>query len=707
MGQSLRKKVRMALSILLVGLLLISCGTTTETEDVAATDYKYKVTVNLVDEVTKAEIEEAFEGKVVGWYPSSGIATVETNINIDDNSISQQGIMLDIFNLVDSATSTSSKARAVTPVSQNGGSAWANGGSAWANGGSAWANGGSAWANGGSAWANGGSAWANGGSAWANGVLNGYFEDNKKVFQKIKLFQTHEKLEYFGEDVIVAVIDSGLDLKHPMFKDRLDLPEYWKDFVDGDAYPQDSASPDDVGYGHGTAVAGIILQVAPRATILPIRVIGPDGTGDTNDIAAAIEYAVISGASIINLSLGTDVEEPAIAAMLGIANKAGILTIASAGNTGKGSLLFPANIANQFSVSQEQSNAQALNDLLAITGLENTSVLGVSSVSTSDIMSTFSSYGATMDLAAPGESIVTAYPGAKFVSATGTSFAAPLVTGAMALAIGESGLLVSPQVLLSLAAATAKDVAPMNKSTLVNGAGEIPRLDIYKFMSWGMGWKTQTTPTEPQPTEPQPVEPQPTEPQPVEPQPVGTRTETMFYNNFFNNGSGKLVYFDEAFSNNGNNAYAEGISHTNNTLCKTQNTCLEVKLGGKDNLRKDELSGAYKYSFTLDKPTEITLSVKLRTLLASTYESDEYVSSLISVDNQFIGKNNERYISKLIGGGVSPTDSGWVSIVDQSLGVLPAGEHSILIGGYNNKKTYNNEVSSILIDNFRLKAISN
>ena len=687
MGQSLRKKVRMALSILLVGLLLVSCGTTTE--DVAATDYKYKVTVNLKDDTTKADLEKAFAGEVVAWYPNSGIATVATNINVDDDSISQQGVLLDAFNFIEGAVSTQSTARATTPVAQNGNSAWASGNSAWASGNSAWASGNSAWAS-------GNSAWASGNSAWASGVLGGYFKDNKATFDKIRLFETHAKIKNFGQDVIVAVIDSGLDLDHPMFQDRLDAKEYWKDFIDGDNYPQDTASPSDVGYGHGTAVAGIILQVAPRATILPIRVIGPDGTGDTDDIAAAIEYAVTSGAHIINLSLGTDVKDPAIEAMLSVANNAGILTIASAGNAGEGSLLFPANIANKLSINpeginQDKADPQLLNDILAATGLDTTAVLGVSSVTTSDTLSNFSSYGDSMDLVAPGERIVTAYPDAQFIGATGTSFAAPLVTGAIALAIGEAGLLVSPQVLLGLAAATAENVALKNNSNIVNSSGEVPRLDIYNFMSWGMGWNTQNIPEETTPEEPQPVE---------------TPTETVFYNNYFNNGIGKLVYYDEMFSNSGNNAYEDGIVHSNNTLCKTKNNCLEVKLGGKDDSRKDGLSGAYTLSFTLDKPTEMNLQVQLRTLLSSTYESDEHVSSLIYVNDRFIGKNNEKYISKLIGGGVSATDSGWV-YVKKSLGVLPAGEHFILIGGYNNKKTYHNEVSSILIDNFRLTAISN
>ena len=77
----------------------------------------------------------------------------------------------------------------------------------------------------------------------------------------------------------------------------------WMDFVDNDGCPMDEPGGD--GYGHGTGVAGVVLQVAPNATILPFRVLGPDGSGDMTSVLAAIDHAVTMGADVINLSLGT------------------------------------------------------------------------------------------------------------------------------------------------------------------------------------------------------------------------------------------------------------------------------------------------------------------------------------------------------------------------------------------------------------------
>ena len=105
-----------------------------------------------------------------------------------------------------------------------------------------------------------------------------------------------------GEGVKVAVIDTGIDLDHPGFAGRLAPAGEWRDYVDGDDFPMDE--PGGAGFGHGTAVAGIIVQVAPNATILPIRVLAPDGRGDVDDVVTAIDHAITVGAQVINLSLG-------------------------------------------------------------------------------------------------------------------------------------------------------------------------------------------------------------------------------------------------------------------------------------------------------------------------------------------------------------------------------------------------------------------
>ncbi|MFI7386318.1 S8 family peptidase [Streptomyces sp. NPDC049813] len=143
-----------------------------------------------------------------------------------------------------------------------------------------------------------------------------------------------------GDDTVIAVVDSGVDLDHPDLKDRL-VRGY--DVVDGDRTPQD-------GYGHGTHVAGIaaadtdngtgIAGGAPGAKIMPVRVLGQDGSGTNADITRGIVWAADHGADVINLSLG---EGPLLSNLLqgGILNKAiqhahdkGAVVVAAAGNDG-------------------------------------------------------------------------------------------------------------------------------------------------------------------------------------------------------------------------------------------------------------------------------------------------------------------------------------------------------------------------------------
>ncbi|MEZ4606323.1 MAG: S8 family serine peptidase [Deinococcales bacterium] len=85
----------------------------------------------------------------------------------------------------------------------------------------------------------------------------------------------------------VAVIDTGVDLSHPMLSGKLAPSTEWWDYVDNDNSPQDVSGGE--GYGHGTVVSTLILQVAPQATILPLRVLASNGLGDLDDVAAAID----------------------------------------------------------------------------------------------------------------------------------------------------------------------------------------------------------------------------------------------------------------------------------------------------------------------------------------------------------------------------------------------------------------------------------
>jgi len=216
--------------------------------------------------------------------------------------------------------------------------------------------------------------------------------------------------------VVVAVLDSGVDLTHPDLVDRL-VPGY--DFMDHDTVPQDD-------FGHGTHVAGIIAAttdngvgvagVAPTVKIMPLRVLRYDrltdqAVGDTFALAQAIRYAADHGADVINMSLGGDhsVDDPVRGAVQYALSRQVVL-VAAAGNEGAQSVLYPAS---------------------------EYGVLGIGSSSSADVVSSYSNHGSGVDLVAPGESIYstnwTLASGSTYGIKFGTSMATPFVSGAAAL----------------------------------------------------------------------------------------------------------------------------------------------------------------------------------------------------------------------------------------------------------------------------------
>ena len=154
-----------------------------------------------------------------------------------------------------------------------------------------------------------------------------------------------------GAGVIVAVIDSGLDLTHPQFAGKIVDPASWV-CPAGAAKPCFGNNVDDEN-GHGTHVAGTILSpadgvgttgVAPDALIMPVRVLDAEGSGSTADIAAAVDWAVAHGADVINMSLGAAfglgavISNPLLSLDGGLADAvaraadAGVLVAIAAGN---------------------------------------------------------------------------------------------------------------------------------------------------------------------------------------------------------------------------------------------------------------------------------------------------------------------------------------------------------------------------------------
>jgi Subtilase family len=277
-----------------------------------------------------------------------------------------------------------------------------------------------AWGGGNKAWGGGWNAWGGGWNAWGGGTgtIPSSPMENRNVFKQFNISEAFTQSKNYGLGMKVAVIDTGIDLAHPMFSGRLAPSAEWKDFVDGDSTPQEVAG---TYYGHGTAAAGIVLQIAPKATILPIRVLNTSGVADVALVVSAIDWAVQKGAKIINLSLGTNVDVAALKSMVNYANSLGIYIVASAGNEGSlTTLTYPAQYATT------STNAQYL--------------ISVGSTNVSSTMSVFSNRGTALEIAAPGETIYSAYPGNQIAHATGTSFAAPVISGSLALMASETSV---------------------------------------------------------------------------------------------------------------------------------------------------------------------------------------------------------------------------------------------------------------------------
>ncbi|MDQ0339029.1 minor extracellular serine protease Vpr [Caldalkalibacillus uzonensis] len=155
--------------------------------------------------------------------------------------------------------------------------------------------------------------------------------------------QVWEELGVTGKGVTVAIIDTGVDYTHPDLAHAFGDYKGW-DFVDNDDDPQETPPGDPRGgvTNHGTHVAGTVAAngqikgVAPDAKLLAYRVLGPGGSGTTENVVAGIEQAVQDGANIMNLSLGNTLNNPDWATSIALdwAMAEGVVAVTSNGNSG-------------------------------------------------------------------------------------------------------------------------------------------------------------------------------------------------------------------------------------------------------------------------------------------------------------------------------------------------------------------------------------
>jgi subtilisin family serine protease len=205
--------------------------------------------------------------------------------------------------------------------------------------------------------------------------------------------------------VVVAVVDSGVDASQPDLRGKV-VPGY--DFVNDDATPGDDN-------GHGTAVAGVVAAASDngigvagycwRCRLMPVKVLGADGSGFASTVAQGIVWATDHGARVINASLGGLGYDVADAAAAQYATARGALLVAAAGNDSSAVLDYPAALPGVLSVGASDRH---------------------------DRLYGFSNSGAAV--AAPGENLSTGQNG-QYVKFVGTSSATPVVSGIAALAL--------------------------------------------------------------------------------------------------------------------------------------------------------------------------------------------------------------------------------------------------------------------------------
>ncbi|MGE0254525.1 MAG: hypothetical protein AB7N54_19020 [Alphaproteobacteria bacterium] len=176
-------------------------------------------------------------------------------------------------------------------------------------------------------------------------------------------------------------------------------------------------------------------------------------------------------------------------------------------------------------------------------------------------------------------------------------------------------------------------------------------------------------------------------------------TDTVTQSFEFNGGDEGFDYIDNAFRGTNQGSYASGNWDSNDGLGGSGD--IEVALGGVNNNTINGMSGGWRLNFTTDGegPAEVTFWYRLNANTA--YESDEYSEVLVSIDGQLVGAGNNDYVVRVSDGG----DTGWQQIT-LDLGDLPAGSHSLILGGYNNRKTESAETTDIDFDNVTLSRSS-
>jgi serine protease len=239
-----------------------------------------------------------------------------------------------------------------------------------------------------------------------------YYASDQGYLSTIRMPQAWDISKSAGTQT-VAVLDTGVDAGHPELSGRI-LPGY-------NALNKTTNTNDD--NSHGTMVAGIIAAntnngrgvagVAWNARILPVKVLNAEGSGSDSSVVAGINWAASHGARVINMSLGGSSYNSVMHDAVKNAVAKGIVVVAASGNEYSNAPHYPASFPETISVGATDNNG---------------------------VLTTFSSWGDTVDITAPGWHILSTGPRAltdpryePYWGGNGTSFSAPMVAGVAAL----------------------------------------------------------------------------------------------------------------------------------------------------------------------------------------------------------------------------------------------------------------------------------
>ncbi|MBC7924088.1 MAG: S8 family serine peptidase [Bryobacteraceae bacterium] len=304
---------------------------------------------------------------------------------------------------------------------------------------------------------------------------------NQPSASRIRISETHRR--YGTAGAIVAIIDTGIDPNHPLLADSIvsgydfirDLPGVPSELDDLDPLTRELLNPYTTAildvlsevnpyttaildqftarrldaarlppqFGHGTMVAGIIRLVAPSARIMPLKPFGGDGRARLFHLLQAMYFAVDHGASVVNMSLSLAAPSEELERAVEYAASKGVVLVASVGNSGRETMSWPAGYQQ---------------------------VIGVAATSMQDTPAVFTNFGDNVTtIGAPGEAVITLYPGGRYAAGWGTSFSAPMVSGAVSIMKR-----LKPSINWEKAEAAVKEAAPATGG-MGNG-----RLDMFR-----------------------------------------------------------------------------------------------------------------------------------------------------------------------------------------------------------------------------------